>query len=209
MKIQLKYIFSIFVAIFVFSSSVSGKSLWLKKTNNERGMFADKVAANIGDILTVVVSEKTLQNNKLDSSTQKSASIVNAVLQYIFPSTVSGFGTHNGELPGTNITGSNDFSGNGAIKNESKIEAKTSVEVVDVLPNGNLVIEGVRLISFSDEREFSILRGIVRPYDIATDNTVDSSKIADAQIEYIKEGSLTAAQRKGWLLRLNDFINPF
>lgn len=209
MKIQLKFIFSIFLFVIISSGNISAKSLWLKKTNNERGMFSDKVAANIGDILTVIISEKTTLSNKLNTTTKKKGTIVNAVMQFLFPSTVSAFGTHGGSLPGTNLSGANDYSGDGSIKNESTLDARASVEVIDVKPNGNLIIEGVRLVSFSDEREFSVLRGVVRPYDISTDNTIDSNRIADAEIEYFKEGSLTAAQRKGWLLKLNDLINPF
>ena len=78
-----------------------------------------------------------------------------------------------------------------------------------MLPNGNLVFEGIREISFSKEQQFVSLRGIIRPYDIQPDNTVLSSNVADARIEIVSEGTLTDAQKKGWLLRLNDKINPF
>jgi len=80
---------------------------------------------------------------------------------------------------------------------------------MDVLPNGNLVIEGLREISFSQERQFASLHGIVRPYDIQPDNTVDSTNIAGAQVQIVSEGTLTDAQKKGWLLKLNDKTNPF
>ena len=89
------------------------------------------------------------------------------------------------------------------------ITARSAVQVIDVLPNGNLVVEGTREISFSKERQFVSLHGIIRPYDIQPDNTVASSNVADAQIQVISEGELTDAQKKGWLLRLNDKINPF
>jgi len=83
------------------------------------------------------------------------------------------------------------------------------VQVIDVLPNGNLVIEGLREISFSKEKQYAELHGIVRPYDVQSDNTVDSTNIAAAQIDIVSEGTLTDAQKKGWLLKLNDKMNPF
>jgi flagellar L-ring protein precursor FlgH len=70
-------------------------------------------------------------------------------------------------------------------------------------------LEGVREASFSKERQFVSLRGIIRSYDILPDNTVLSSNVADARINVVSEGTLTEAQKKGWLLRINDKINPF
>ncbi|MGB8169835.1 MAG: flagellar basal body L-ring protein FlgH, partial [Chthoniobacteraceae bacterium] len=84
-----------------------------------------------------------------------------------------------------------------------------AVQIIDVLPNGNLVFEGIRQISFSKERQFASLRGVIRPYDIQQDNTVISSNVADARIDIVAEGVLTDAQKKGWLLRLNDKLSPF
>ena len=106
-------------------------------------------------------------------------------------------------------TGSNDYSGGGEVKNSQTIATRAAVQIIDVLPNGNLVFEGLRETTFSKERQFASLRGVVRAYDIQPDNTVLSSNIADARIEIISEGTLTDAQKKGWLLRLNDKINPF
>ena len=81
--------------------------------------------------------------------------------------------------------------------------------VIDVLPNGNMVVEGVRLVRFSGETQYASLRGIVRPVDVQKDNTVLSTNIADAQVEFVSEGSLTEAQKKGWLLRLANKASPF
>ena len=81
--------------------------------------------------------------------------------------------------------------------------------MVDVLPNGNFIVEGVRAVSFSGQRYYGKLRGIVRPYDISRSNTVLSSSIADAQIEYVSQGSLSTAEKEGWLTRTLNKINPF
>jgi flagellar L-ring protein precursor FlgH len=113
------------------------------------------------------------------------------------------------QLPQLSTSGTNAFQGGGTITNNQTITARAAVQVIDVLPNGNLVIEGLREISFSKERQFASLHGIVRPYDIQPDNTVDSTNIAAAQVDIVSEGTLTDAQKKGWLLKLDDTINPF
>jgi len=203
---------AIAAAIVVLCASAArgaGGSLWLRPASTERSMFADKSARHKGDILTVVVSESSNMSNSLRTDTDKEANILNSVGQWLFSPQASGFGTHRGELPATDISGSNDYSGGGSINNQQALNARASVLVIDVLPNGNLVIEGVRVVTFSGETQFAVLRGFVRPYDITAANTVPSDRIADARVEFISEGSLTEAQRKGWLLRINEKINPF
>ncbi len=81
--------------------------------------------------------------------------------------------------------------------------------VADVLPNGNLVIEGVRLVTFSGESQYVVLHGLVRPDDINPDNTVVSTNVADARVEFFSEGSLTDAQKRGWLSKLYEKLRPF
>jgi flagellar L-ring protein precursor FlgH len=71
------------------------------------------------------------------------------------------------------------------------------------------VIEGVRVVSFSGETQFVVLHGLVRPDDIAPTNTVASSNIADVRIEFISEGSLTDAQKKGWFTKIYDTLRPY
>ncbi len=197
------------IASMVAGVPAQAESLWLKKTNNERSMFADRRANGIGDIVTVVVTETSSQSASRDTSTTKDAGINNAVTQFLFPTSASGFGTHNGALPGTDISGSNTYNGGGEITNNSALSGRAAVMVIDKLPNGNLVIEGARIITFSGETTFAVIRGFIRPEDISRDNTVLSSNIADARVQFISEGSLTDAQRKGWLLKLNDILNPF
>lgn len=190
-------------------SAVEAKSLWKKTPSHYKGRLADKTARMKGDILTVVISETNTLSNSISTTTEKEADIDNVVTSFLFPAAASDFGSHNGTLPNTKIEGNNDYSGGGTISNTLSLTGKASVTVIDVLPNGNLVIEGVRVIASSGERQYAVLHGFVRPYDINSDNMVMSDRIADARVEYISEGSLTEAQKKGWLMRLNDAINPF
>jgi len=191
-------------------------------------MFADKRAKRVGDILTVVVNESVGLTNSLSTTTNKQNSSQNAtgiegiasnlVNQFVtnLPGMLGkkfrpppGSGIATPTLPALSVNGTNAFQGGGTINNSQTITARAAVQVIDVLPNGNLVIEGLREISFSKERQFASLHGIVRPYDIQPDNTIDSTNIAAAQIDVVSEGTLTDAQKKGWLLQLNDKINPF
>ena len=112
-------------------------------------------------------------------------------------------------VPGLATAGASDYTGGGEIKNSQTIATRCAVQIIDTLPNGNLVFEGIREVSFSKERQFASLRGIIRQYDIQPDNTVLSINVADARIEIVSDGTLTDAQKKGWLLKLNDKLNPF
>lgn len=208
MKTQLKFISNIILLSMMFCMTVHGKSLWLSPNTNERGMFADRVACRVGDILTIELNETTVQNNKLKTESTKSATILGQVTNWLFAN--SGFGKHNGSLPNPNISLSNDdYKSDSKIENGSTLQATGSAVVIDVLPNGNLVIEGKREVYFSGERQTMVLRGIVRPNDISTNNTVNGKMIADAQLEIINEGAISASQQKGWLWKFKDWISPF
>lgn len=172
-------------------------------------MFGDRRARQVGDILTVIVQESASVQASQRTTTDKSASIDSSVSSFFFDPSASGFGTHNGALPAINMSGSNDFTGGGAITNRQSITARAAVTVIDVLPNGNLVIEGSRYVAYSGEKQYAVLRGIVRPADIQTGNTVFSSSIADARVEFLSQGTISSAQRKGWITRVFDTINPF
>ena len=191
---------------------VPAGSLWREGVTDERGMFADKRAKRVGDILTIIVQETASVANSERLKTDKASK---SGVTNLADTIVRQFAN---KLPGKlqpvkdlnlNSTGTNDYTGGGEVKNSQTIATRAAVQVIDVLPNGNLVVEGLREISFSKERQFAALRGLVRSYDILPDNTVLSSNMADARIEIISEGTLTDAQKKGWLLRLNDKINPF
>jgi len=203
--------------------SVQAGSLWLKEGSTEQSMFADKIARNIGDILTIVVSE--------DTSTQQTARIktfenteggtgifpaLNATLNGFVQALPSWLSKSSGgsvdendiQIPTLDIAAKSEWNGGGDTQNTLTLTNRTAVTVVDVLPNGNLVVEGAKIIRAGQESQYAYMRGIVRPIDISSDNTILSTKVADAQVEFIPEGELTEAQKKGWLVRLWDKIKP-
>jgi flagellar L-ring protein precursor FlgH len=170
-------------------------------------MYADHKASRKGDILTVVIAEQVAQSSSQSKKSGKSTSVDAGVTSFLFPG--SGLGKHKGVLPSTGFTGTNAFSGSGEVSNTQSLTGRAAVLVSDVLPNGNLVIEGARVITFSGETQYVVLHGIVRADDVGNDNTVTSTNIADVRVEFISEGELTDAQKRGWLTKLVDVLKPY
>jgi flagellar L-ring protein precursor FlgH len=204
--------------------STRATSLWVKAGNTEQSMFADKIARNIGDILTIVVQEDTSTSQtariKTYDSVQGGAGIFpalnatfNQFLQALpgWISNASGVPYNDGDvtIPTLDLAAKGEWNGGGDTQNTLTITNRTAVTVVDVLPNGNLVVEGAKIIRSAQESQYAYMRGIVRPVDIRADNTILSTQVADAQVEFIPEGELSDAQKKGWLLKAWDKVKPF
>ncbi len=198
------------VAAFAFTASiVSAASLWTAPGSREQGVAADFRAARVGDILTVLVVEVAATTASQNKTTGSSSSVDAAVSQFLYPAAVSGFGQHNGAMPGVKFGGKSSFNGGGQVSNAQSLSTRAAVLVTDVLPNGNLVIAGARKLTFSGETQNVVLHGLVRPADIGAGNTVLSSNIAEARLEFISEGTLTDAQKRGWLSNLYEKLRPF
>lgn len=182
-------------------------SLW--KPGSSRSMFADKRAHAVGDIITVLVQENHTASKENSTKTSKSSS-VDAGLDTIFYSPgVNKLLTKGGELPAIKFGGSQSFDGGGKINNSEQITARIAVRVVDVQPNGNMIIEGRRETLVSGEKQEATLRGVIRSEDVAANNTVLSYNINDATIKFTSKGTLSDNQRKGWLLRVWEKVTPF
>jgi flagellar L-ring protein precursor FlgH len=192
------------VALSVFTPAARGDSLWNANTQPSRSMFADRKAAAKGDILTIIVAESAVAQSSQSKSSTRESNVQDAISRFIYP----GLGTHKGQLPGMAAGGSSSYSGGGDVSNTQSLSARAAVTVTDVLPNGNLVLEGVRVVTFSGETQFVVLRGIVRSDDIARDNSVISTNIADARVEFHAEGALTDAQKRGWLAKVYEKLRP-
>lgn len=185
-------------------------SLW---TGEGRGaiLFGDRKARTVGDILTVKIVEVNSAENSAKTETSRSSQVAMGVDSFF--GAPSHFGLKKvwpgGFRPEVMGSGGSDFTGDGKTSRSVRFIATISCQVVEVLPNGNLVIEGVRQVRINREREFIILRGVVRPEDIGPDNTVLSTAIADAQIEYSGKGVVSDKQGPGWFTRLLDLFWPF
>jgi len=103
----------------------------------------------------------------------------------------------------------NSSSGSGTTSRTESMTAYITVRVMEVMPNGNLFIQGARDVRVNNETQHIILSGTIRPADISPDNTIISSYIGDASIEYTGSGALSDKQRPGWMTRFVDLVWPF
>jgi len=172
-------------------------------------MVGDKRAVGVGDILHILVEESNSTTKDNSTKTSKKASVDASINTFLYSPTASGLLTKGGQLPALKYSSASDFDGGGKINNSEHIVARIAVQVIDSLPNGNLVIEGKRQTSFSGESQDIILRGVVRPADIAANNTIFSYNVADSSIKFVSKGTVSDAQRKGWFTRIWDKISPF
>jgi flagellar L-ring protein precursor FlgH len=200
---------------FVSPLTVQATSLWSKSSNSQRGMFGGKRAYSVGDLITIDVAESSSLAASQNSVRNRQLQVENAVTQFLYAN--SKLGTHNGGLPGTQIETQSSNQGGGSIANTQDLKGRVSVMVIDVLPNGVLVLEGARMVTFSGESYYAVLKGMVRQEDIGFGfkdglryrNIVSSQYIADAQIEFVSKGSLNDAQKESWYQKLSSAINPF
>jgi flagellar L-ring protein precursor FlgH len=181
----------------------------LVKETGTRSMFADKRAAAVGDLVTILVQENNSASKDASTKTSKSSSIDMAIASFLYGPSASGLLTKGGQYPALKVKGSTDFSGTGAVGSNEQITSRIAVRVVDVLPNRNLVIEGSRHTAFSGEKQDVVLRGVVRPDDITANNTVYSYNVADVTIRFVSSGAATDGQKKGWFTKVWDKVNPF
>ena len=190
-------------------------SLWMKSTNHQKGLFVGKRAYAVGDLIPIDVSESSSLAASQNSVRNRQSQVENAVKQFLFAN--SNMGKHNGGLPGTEIETKSSNKGGGSIANTQDLKGRVSVVVIDTLPNGVLVLEGARMVTFSGESYYAVLKGMVRKEDIGFGfkdglryrNIVSSQYIADAQIEFVSKGSLNDAQKESWYQRLASIVNPF
>ena len=147
----------------------------------------------------------------MDNSTKtsKQSSIDAAISSFLYSPAASGLLTKGGTLPALKVNNTSSFNGGGTINNSQQIAASVAVRVTDVLPNGNLIVEGTRESAFSGEHQTIVLRGTIRQDDIMSNNTVYSYNVADATIKFISKGTITDSQRKGWFHKLWDKLSPF
>jgi len=182
-------------------------SLWVE--GSSRPIFADERSLHVGDIITVAISESSTENKNNSTATERKSSLSAAITAFLYPAGATPLLTKSGSLPAMAYNSDHIHNGNGTISDSETIVAQIAVQIIDVMPNGNLVIEGRRETSFSHEQQTIVLRGVVRPVDVLANNTVFSYNIADATIQFIGRGAVSDSQNKGWFNRIWDKINPF
>ncbi len=182
----------------------SGSSLWLRgEAGAARSTLADHVAARVGDIVTVIVSEgQTVQDDgKVEVSKE---SELDSALE-LFDVKPEAFNT----LPALKYSSARAVEGESKYSQKGKFETRLTAVVQDVKQNGTLLIEGRRAIHIDGDLKEMRVRGFVRPIDISGDNTIPSDRIANAEVRYEAEGSRSEVVEKNWFERALDFLWPF
>ncbi len=182
-------------------------SLW-KGPGKSNTLFLDQRAGAVGDILTVRIVEVSTASEKATTDTNRSTNMEAGISNLMgletsmFPSNVNP-----AKMVGAK-TGS-DFQGEGETTRTGSLSATITARIVDVLPNGNLAVEGKRELYVNNEKKEILVQGIVRQKDIAYDNSILSTQIADAKIIYTGIGVIGEKQSPGWLARMLDTVWPF
>jgi len=186
-------------------ASYSPNSLW---RNGSRAFFKDQRAQQVGDILTVAV--KITDNASIANETQRSRkNSENSQIDSFFGKTK--LPLLNKDLPVNLLTTESKSSvdGKGSVTRQEALLTNVAAVVTQVLPNGNLVIEGKQEVRVNFELRELIVAGIVRPEDIQSDNTIDSNKIAEARIAYGGRGQITDVQQPRYGQQVMDILLPF
>jgi flagellar L-ring protein precursor FlgH len=187
-------------------ASYNPNSLW---RNGSRAFFKDQRAHQVGDILTVKVkiTDKATVENETSRSRKNSED--SGVDNFFGKTKLPIFSSVNvpGKILTADSTGSSE--GKGSIDRKDEITTNVAGVVTQVLPNGNLVLEGKQEIRINYEVRELIVAGIVRPEDIESDNTIDSTKIAQARIAYGGRGQITDVQQPRYGQQVLDIILPF
>ncbi|MGC1176005.1 flagellar basal body L-ring protein FlgH [Polaromonas sp.] len=169
-----------------------------------QALFEDRRPRYVGDILTILVSENVnaSKNSAANASRNGSASVELGLIPKIFSGLISS--TQNADAGGKNI-----MSAKGGANAANTFNGVITVTVVEVLPNGNLIVSGEKQMLINQGTEFIRFSGVVNPRTVSANNTVPSTQVADARIEYSAKGYIDEAQTMGWLQRIFLNVLPF
>lgn len=178
-----------------------------RPTRGPVSMVADRTARQPGDLVTVLITEK--QNIKSEEQSQLKRGTTLDYSLNTFNIKPNAFNP----LPDINATSQDDFNGKANYEKKGNFTARITAMVMDVLPNGNMVILGRREIRIDRETKVIEFSGVVRRYDVSSENTIQSELVADAKVSYVGTGDLTTTTNRnglgGWLHRAIVWLWPF
>lgn len=186
--------------------ATSGGSIW---QDSSRGLFADFRASRVGDVVTIRIDESAKAGgsaaSKMSNATSASAGVPNL---FGLMSTVARLYPDLDPDILLEVMAEGSFEGSGDTSRLGHARAQIAVRVRETLPNGDLFVEGTKVLLINEEELHIYISGVIRPEDIESDNSIPSSLIADAQIEFTGTGELTQNQKRGWLSRLLSMARP-
>ncbi len=201
-----QYVIGITIAVLVTGTMCRASSIWARRSSTSKPMYADDKANQIGDLLTIIISEDHRVDNKvkrdLAQSTNRQLGIgsKDISVEHVLPS-----------VPEVNIDlqSQRSLQGQSDYKDERSIEDSITVVVVDIHPNGNLVVLGTRSRDINTDLQEIQVSGVVRPSDIQFGNLVHSERVAQFRLVALSEGVSDHYNNPGWLARFLDKIWPF
>jgi flagellar L-ring protein FlgH len=194
-----------------WAGSAAGDSIWNRANGKAAAAHADDVARKVGDNLTIVIKEQTKIDNTTSRTLEKKGDASAKAEGTVGTGNLSkSFSGKTYTLPSADLSGSADakFDGKADYGQERTFQDQITVTVEDVLTNGNLVVLGQREREVDGDKQMVRVAGIVRPSDIAFDNTILSEKVAHFQITFRTSGQDTRATTPGWLSRLLSVLGP-
>ncbi len=181
----------------------SGGSIFSSQYNLT--LFRDVTASQVGDLITIILVEETTASKSADISTEKDTSI--SIPNPTILGRAANLITNRNRSLETTVDTENEFEGAGSANQSNRLDGRVTVVVEKVLPNGNLVIRGQKLISINQGDEFVRVTGLIRPQDITGENTILSTQVANAHFSYGGRGVIADSQAQGWLARF--FNSPY
>lgn len=172
-------------------------------------LFSRRRARSVGDLLTIQVIHNTKADTKATTSLKRKGEVAAGVTALL------GLETAIANIPGggpslqIGTSTQNDYDGEGGTNRTGTVQGTLTTRVIEVLPNGNLVVYGQQDVRVNNENEVLAVTGIVDPRSITADNTVLSTSVADLHIEYAGIGVVSGKQRPGWFTRILDVVTPF
>lgn len=171
--------------------------------NGARPLFEDRRARYVGDTLTINLVEKTAAQKKSSANAERNHDIGLSV------PTIVGVPGKGAQGMSVEVESSNKFEGKGDAAATNDFTGTITVTVIEVLPNGNLMVSGEKMIAINQGEEFIRFSGVVNPLYVSGANTIPSTQVADARIEYKANGYIDSAQTMGWLARFFLTFLPF
>jgi flagellar L-ring protein precursor FlgH len=199
-------ILAVCVAGMILAGDATAGSIYAKKNQMAKGVFSDDKAGKVGDVLTIVISENTKIDNKVKRDLSKTTSN-----DLNFNGDDVKVGDVITSMPSLRFQAESSKSLNGKsdYKDERKFEDRITVVVIDVNPNGTLVVMGTREREVGGDKQIIQASGIVQPRDILYDNSIRSEQVANFKLISINDGVTKSYNEPGWLGKIVDFLWPF
>ena len=189
------YFVKIIILTFIF---ISSNSILYSRNLSGNSLFADHKSRNVGDLLTVNIIVSASASNEAKTSTSNSNGLA-----------LSGAGT--GALnfvPSLGATGTSSmaYSGTGKTERKGSLKAIIECKLVEILPNGNYILEGNKILEVNGEKQITSVNGLIRPEDIDENNSINSNKIANLQITYTGVGVVEESENPGMITRFFNWL---